>query len=195
MHDPPLSRRVQEPHPNPSVLPPWRGRCLLVFTQVNPSTNRDCTRLRYRLDEEAGFAGDYSRVKSYAWGTPSGDNHNKVLPTHTLNSKQWVGPLALMSGNRIIRGGRGSVGVWNIDSLEIHGTSGKDRIGGDFNTEDTWRDDPRAIEKFAGSAPRLSSKIPHSISGGDVPTQRPSGSCSARRSHTIRRSARALHWT
>jgi hypothetical protein len=116
VHDPPLSRRVQEPHPNPSVLPPWRGRCLLVFTQVDPSTNLDCTRLRYRLDEEAGFAGDYSRVKSFAWGTPLGDNHNKMLPTHTLNSKQWVGPLALMSGDRIIRGGRGSVGC----GISIH---------------------------------------------------------------------------
>ncbi|KAF9457770.1 hypothetical protein BDZ94DRAFT_1313887 [Collybia nuda] len=113
--------------------------------------------LAYNATIDAGrklvFVGDSERVKSFAWGAPGigGEEYARMRAVHTLASHEWSGPMGLLSGGRLARGGEGSVGVWNIDALQTRGPKGKTRIGGKFDTEATWRDDPEAIEASAGS--------------------------------------------
>jgi WD40 repeat protein len=99
------------------------------------------------------FAADRERIKSYAWGPPSGNNYRAGLPTHTLDTDNYEGPLAVLSGGRLVRAGKGSVGVWNLDTLPTHGAKGKTRVGKKMSVEDTWRDDPESIETSYGSPP------------------------------------------
>jgi len=101
--------------------------------------------------------GDRDRIKSYAWG-PTSDtirnakNYGEPLPTHTLDSECFHGPLVVLSSRRVIRAGQGSAGVWNLDTLPTHGPKGKKRIGKKYNTEEMWRDDPESIEVSMGSS-------------------------------------------
>ena len=99
------------------------------------------------------FAADDDRIKSYAWGPPSGNNYRGGLPTHTMDTGSYSGPLAVLSGGRLVRAGKGSVAVWNLDTLPTHGVKGKTRIGKKISVEDTWRDDPESIETSDGSPP------------------------------------------
>ena len=109
------------------------------------------------------FVADHSRIKSYAWGTPSGDsgsgeNYTKLVPMHTLSSigpGSSRGPLAVING-RLLRSNKGSISIWNIDTLATHVGNGKTLIGGEFDPEESWRDDPEDIERSAGSAPDTS---------------------------------------
>ncbi|KAJ7302656.1 hypothetical protein DFH08DRAFT_904878 [Mycena albidolilacea] len=101
------------------------------------------------------FVADDSRIKSYAWGTGTGEIYKAARPTHTLRSSKSRGPLAILPGGRFLRAGKGLANVWNIDELETHGADGKARIGKQFRAEDTMRDDLDAIENSAGSAPSL----------------------------------------
>jgi hypothetical protein len=109
------------------------------------------------------FVADHSRIKSYAWGSSSesdgsGENYTKLVPTHTLSSKgsdRARGPLAVNNG-RLLRSNKGSLSVWNIDTLETHTGNGKTLIGGKFDPSESWRDDPEGIERSVGSAPHAS---------------------------------------
>lgn len=85
------------------------------------------------------FVGDHDRVKSYDWGAPnaSGNNPRRPLAAHTLDSGELNGPMAVLPDGRFIRAGTGSIGVWNIDSLETHGPKGNKRIGKKITVEDT----------------------------------------------------------
>lgn len=67
-----------------------------------------------------------------------------------MDTGEYEGPLAVLPG-RLIRAGRGAVGVWTLDKLPTHGDKGTKRIGERFNAEDSWRDDPEAIESSCGS--------------------------------------------
>ncbi|KAF7796464.1 hypothetical protein EIP86_007641 [Pleurotus ostreatoroseus] len=67
-------------------------------------------------DRELIFVADKDRVKSYSWADGS------AKPVHTLNSNNWTGPLALLPGGRIVRGGIGSLMSWTIDDLPTHDT-------------------------------------------------------------------------
>jgi WD40 repeat protein len=97
------------------------------------------------------FAADSSRIKSYVWAPASGPNYSRAQPTHTMDTGEYEGPLAVLSGGRLIRAGQGAVGVWNLDGLPTHGDKGKTRLGGVFNSEDSWRDDSESIEPSSGS--------------------------------------------
>lgn len=99
------------------------------------------------------FAADNDRIKSFAWAplSPSGNNYRDGLPTHTMDSGHYSGPLAVLSGGRLVRAGKGSVAVWNLDTLPTHGVNGKTRIGKNISVENTWRDDPECIEISGGS--------------------------------------------
>ncbi|RDB26136.1 hypothetical protein Hypma_006198 [Hypsizygus marmoreus] len=94
------------------------------------------------------FVADDERVKSYAWGSQD-KVHKKPLPTHTMDSADWKGPLTVLSGGRFIRAGKGSAGVWSLDTLQTHGPRGKDIIGGEFGTED--EDELENVEPSFGS--------------------------------------------
>jgi WD40 repeat protein len=106
------------------------------------------------------FVADHSRIKSYAWGSPSqnsrsGVNYAKPVPMHTLSSKGSngaKGPLAIVNG-RLLRSSKGFLSVWTLDNLETHVENGKALIGGKFDPADSWRDDPENIELSVGSAP------------------------------------------
>jgi hypothetical protein len=98
------------------------------------------------------FVADDNRIKSYAWGSAGSEEfHNEALPTHTLASGSWSGPLAILPNGHLIRAGKGSAAFWDLSSVQTHGPSGTDHIGGEYYTEDTWRDDLDAIEASSGS--------------------------------------------
>ncbi|KAM5539292.1 hypothetical protein V8D89_007165 [Ganoderma adspersum] len=100
------------------------------------------------------FVGDEHRVKSYAWGNDVsfGDYRARRRDNvHTLNSKDFEGPLAMLPGGRVARGGKGRAAIWKIDDLETHEGTGV-RIGDAFDDEYMYRD-LSAVEDSAGSAP------------------------------------------
>lgn len=101
------------------------------------------------------FVGDRGRAKSYAW-----DDEKKMRRrVHTMDTRKYTGPMTVLSNGSFLRTGQGlSVGVWDIDSLETHGASGKKFIGDEMEIEDldTWRDDPEDIELSSGSQPSRS---------------------------------------
>lgn len=108
------------------------------------------------IDEQRKLilVADSSRIKSYAWGALNGgENFEDPLPTHTMDTNKFEGPLVMLSNDRLIRAGRGSAGVWNIDTLPTHGPTGRARVGSKIKNselEDTWRDDPESIERSRG---------------------------------------------
>ena len=110
-------------------------------------------------DRRLLFAADRDRIKSYAWGPVSGPNYTRTLPTHTMNTKKYGGPLAVLPGGRLIRAGKGAVGVWNLDNVRTHGADGTKRIGKIYDSEDSWRDDPEEIEESSGCLPGSSVKL------------------------------------
>ncbi|KAJ7235721.1 hypothetical protein B0H12DRAFT_1212432 [Mycena haematopus] len=99
------------------------------------------------------FVADSSRIKSYAWADNSGTIYDRGFPVHTLQTDDYEGPLHVLSPGRVVRAGRGSVGVWNLEGLKTHGPDGNKRIGRKFDTSDTWRDEDDEIEASSGSEP------------------------------------------
>jgi hypothetical protein len=101
------------------------------------------------------FVGDDDRVKSYAWGAPDGTYYKKPLPTHTLDSDRFSGPIVTLPNGTIVRAGKGSAGVWEFSGLDTHGDNGGKTIGQEMDIDDldSWRDDPDDIELSTGSAP------------------------------------------
>jgi hypothetical protein len=99
------------------------------------------------------FIADTWRVKSYAWADDRGEIYKRALPIHTLQSDNHHGPLHIFAPGRLLRAGKGSVGVWNLDTLETHGPKGKARIGPKFDTSDSWRDEDDELEASSGSDP------------------------------------------
>ncbi|TFK68579.1 hypothetical protein BDN72DRAFT_841550 [Pluteus cervinus] len=103
------------------------------------------------------FVGDSDRVKSFEWGKPEteGDYYSKAKAIHTFASKRFGGPMIVVGGGRFLRGGKGRIGVWNLDDLteETHSKYGDQPLGGaDISTDDTWRDDADDIETSKGTA-------------------------------------------
>jgi WD40 repeat protein len=99
------------------------------------------------------FAADTDRIKSYAWASGDSAAYEKALPTHTLDSNLWHGPLTILPDGRLLRAGTGSAAFWDLDTVGTHGPKGRNRIGKRIDVEDTWRDDPEEIETSHGSAP------------------------------------------
>jgi hypothetical protein len=102
------------------------------------------------------FAADKDRIKSLAWGptAPGSDTvYEDALPTHTFDSNQWHGPLTILADRYLLRAGTGSAAFWDLDAVETHGSTGRDRIGPQISLENSLRDDPDEIETSAGSAP------------------------------------------
>ncbi|CAE6507075.1 unnamed protein product [Rhizoctonia solani] len=74
------------------------------------------------------LVGDKFRVKSFTWGD-SRRTFKQALPTHTLDSKRFEGPILTLPNDTILRAGRGAVATWNIDNLETHGPKGSTLVG------------------------------------------------------------------
>lgn len=85
--------------------------------QVKASLADPALYLTLDSDRKLMFVADKDRVKSYSWENGSGK------AVHTLNSDEYTGPLSLLPGGRIIRGGVGSILSWTIDDLETHSTT------------------------------------------------------------------------
>lgn len=105
------------------------------------------------------FAADDDRVKSFSWD-------HKGRAVHTMNSTAHSGPLALLPGGRLVRAGKGSALVWNLDTLETHGEGKKTKkIGeGKYTLEDSWRDcdSVDAVEPSTGSPAHTTLKFANS---------------------------------
>lgn len=90
------------------------------------------------------------------------DDENSVedgLPVHTLRAEQG-GPIAVAeSGQKVLRGGKGQIGVWNVDTLSTHGPKGSQTIGKKISTEGSWRDEDDYIEDSAGSSTTATVKV------------------------------------
>lgn len=100
------------------------------------------------------FLGDNQRIKSYAWGAPGGNIYRKPLATHTLNSRHATGPISVLPNGTVVRAGKGSAAVWNLEGLQTHGARGNGVVGVETElAEDSWRDDPEEIEQSLGSQP------------------------------------------
>lgn len=80
------------------------------------------------------FVADGRRVKSFSWEGGEG------TPMHTLNSGQHTGQLLMLPNGRILRAGKGSALLWNIDRLEAHGPSMKTIGEGECDFNDSWRE-------------------------------------------------------
>ncbi|GBE88277.1 predicted protein [Sparassis crispa] len=92
------------------------------------------------------FVADSDRVKSFSW-------QDKGKLVHTLRSDSHSGPIAVLPNGRIVRAGKGSALVWDIDKLQRH-ADGK-RVGkGKLNIDDVGRDnDNDEVERSTGSKP------------------------------------------
>ncbi|KDR76362.1 hypothetical protein GALMADRAFT_247801 [Galerina marginata CBS 339.88] len=112
------------------------------------------------------FAADWRRVKTYRCNDPTLKG-SKAKAVHTLDSSDHTGPLAMLSNGRVLRAGKKNIAVWNLDTLETHGESGRDMIGPKMDMEDTWRDDPESIEPSSGSAPSTTIVLDSEDDGGD----------------------------
>lgn len=100
------------------------------------------------------FVADYDRVKSYSFAPGT-----RKRAVHTLKARTHNGPLAVLPSGRILRAGKGSALVWNIDDLETHypgdgKTFTKVGEGSYKGFEDCVRDEDCKKETSAESAPR-----------------------------------------
>ncbi|KDN48380.1 hypothetical protein RSAG8_02972, partial [Rhizoctonia solani AG-8 WAC10335] len=81
------------------------------------------------------LVGDKTRVKSFAWGN-SRRTFTKALPTHTLDSARFEGPILTLPNGTILRAGRAAAAVWVIDQLDTHGPKGDTRIGKELDIDE-----------------------------------------------------------
>ncbi|KAF8598014.1 hypothetical protein BDV93DRAFT_610057 [Ceratobasidium sp. AG-I] len=98
------------------------------------------------------FLGDDDRIKSYAWGTPGGDNYERLLPMHTLHSGRANGPIAVLANGTVVRADEGSASVWSLEGLQTHGQNADKRIR-KIKVKDSWWNNPDEIEQSPGSQP------------------------------------------
>ncbi|KAH7332735.1 hypothetical protein B0J17DRAFT_771518 [Rhizoctonia solani] len=108
--------------------------------------------------------GDKTRVKSFAWGS-SKRTFKQALPTHTLDSKRFEGPILTLPNGTILRAGRAAAAVWVMDQLDTHGPKGDSLIGSELDIDeydeeldmspdtDTSSGTPRASHIFFSDEP------------------------------------------
>lgn len=112
------------------------------------------------------FASDWDRVRSYRCKEPNVPRDapsGSSLRVHTLNSKGYSGPLAMLPNGRLAKAGKGQVAIWDLDSLQTHGATGKDAVGDKLSESemmDTGRDDPENIERSRGSEATIVIDLP-----------------------------------
>ncbi len=151
-----------------SAMGGWKNRVpYLHYQLLNEESINSCSikvdlmsGLREMLiDDERRllFASDWDRVRSYRCKDPNvsrDEPSGRSLRVHTLNSRGYAGPLAMLPNGRLAKAGKGQVAIWDLDSLQTHGESGKDVVGdklSESESMDTWRDDPESIERSRGS--------------------------------------------
>ncbi|CAE6377256.1 unnamed protein product [Rhizoctonia solani] len=102
------------------------------------------------------LVGDKTRVKSFAWGN-SRRTFKRALPTHTLDSRRFEGPILTLPNGTILRAGRAAVAVWVIDQLDTHGSKGNSLVGKRLNIDeyDEELDECAPIDE-SGGTPRAS---------------------------------------
>ncbi|KIY73914.1 hypothetical protein CYLTODRAFT_364902 [Cylindrobasidium torrendii FP15055 ss-10] len=154
----------------------WKDRDPLLFTYdlTSPDTkfSQDCIKaglssIAFNIASDAQrklvFIADDERIKSYNWQT--------TKATHTLDSGNFGGPLAVVANDIILRAGTGSVGAWKIDTLPTHGANGRGIIGNEMDLEDTssWRDEPEEnIEPSTGSAASTTIDLDPTLATWDI---------------------------
>lgn len=132
------------------------------YMVLEPGLSEVAYQLAVDTTNRLALVADTHRIKSFSWGgdvtfggwtPPRGEN------VHTMNSKKYDGPIAVLSGGRIVRAGKGGAAIWSLDTLETH--QGGRRVGcGEFEAEDSWRDDYGGeIERSTGSAPSTTVKF------------------------------------
>ncbi|KAL1940225.1 hypothetical protein VTO73DRAFT_9177 [Trametes versicolor] len=132
------------------------------YMVLEPGLSEVAYQLAVDTTNRLALVADTHRIKSFSWGgdvtfggwtPPRGEN------VHTMNSRKYDGPIAVLSGGRIVRAGKGGAAIWSMDTLETH--QGGRRVGrGEFEAEDSWRDDYGGeIERSTGSAPSTTVKF------------------------------------
>ncbi|KEP48347.1 WD domain, G-beta repeat protein [Rhizoctonia solani 123E] len=82
------------------------------------------------------FAADNDRIKSFEWAAANGSFHKYPVATHTLQSKQFSGPMATLPNGTLIRAGTGAAATWNLSQLKTHGPKGNQVIGKEIFIDD-----------------------------------------------------------
>ncbi|KAG6815656.1 hypothetical protein H0H93_009273, partial [Arthromyces matolae] len=76
---------------------------------INPKFGDRAYHISIHESQKLLFAADPNRIKSFSWGKLNGENYQEALPVHTMNSKSFDGPISVLSNDRLIRAGKGSV--------------------------------------------------------------------------------------
>ncbi|KAL1940228.1 hypothetical protein VTO73DRAFT_9180 [Trametes versicolor] len=131
------------------------------YMALEPGLSEVAYQVAVDTPNRLALIADPHRIKTFSWGgdvafsgwiPARGDN------VHTMNSKKYEGPIAVLPGGRIVRAGKGGAALWNLSTLETH--RGGRRVGrGKFKVEDSWRDDGGEIERSTGSAPSTTVKF------------------------------------
>ncbi|KAI0649478.1 hypothetical protein C8Q79DRAFT_999240 [Trametes meyenii] len=95
----------------------------MPVVSLDPGLTEPASALGMDVERKLVFVADRFRIKSFSWdpavpptaGPSSGPNATGFSSTHTLCSKRFNGPLAILPGGKLIRAGIGKIGVWNID--------------------------------------------------------------------------------
>lgn len=122
------------------------------------------------------WTADDTRIKSIKYTLNADkDDLEKTLPTHTLDSAGYGGPIALLNGGeRIIRIGTDGIAFWDVDQLETHGAKGRRSIRGrhdaDTYFDDSWRDpdDIDDVERSRGSIPTIKRAIAPDVAAAEI---------------------------
>lgn len=116
------------------------------------------------VDDERGllFLGDSKRIKAYSWWDSKRNHSRERFPhAHTMNSKGFEDPMALLPNGRLVRAGKGKIAIWTLDRLPDHRReSGRlfRRLSGLFRSE--REDDGDGDETEECGSPGVK---PHSI--------------------------------
>ena len=115
---------------------------------ITPSLSGLASALALDEDRKLIFVADRFRIKSYSW--EAREKVKRGSAVHTLRSANFEGPVTTLPNGRLIRFGKGSAAIWNLDEMDTH--TGKEIIGETFIVTDSWREESE-IEKSAGNLP------------------------------------------
>ncbi|KZO99499.1 hypothetical protein CALVIDRAFT_553381 [Calocera viscosa TUFC12733] len=118
---------------------------------------------------------DRSRIKTFKWvdapDTTAGSNMS-LLPLNTLDTSEVSGPIGSMAnGSIILRPGKKTVAVWNMDKIATHGPNGTKIVGKKLNLEELEDiDETAAVEPSSGSKPNRMIRLEADIARARIKT-------------------------
>ncbi|KZT53574.1 hypothetical protein CALCODRAFT_48994 [Calocera cornea HHB12733] len=118
---------------------------------------------------------DRSRIKTFKWAEVaegSSGSSMSLFPLNTLDTSEVSGPIGSMAnGSIILRPGKKTVAVWNMDKVATHGTSGIKAIGKKLNLDDLEDvDSTDLVELSSGSKPNRMVRLEADVARAQIET-------------------------